>query len=833
MALNQLGLGFLFTARDEASRVINKIERSFGRLNDVQKDQLKTSLMQGAIGAGGMLAGWKGFKEVFGLAKEAGEFKQVLADVGVIAGATGDEMKQLHDASYVSDFAGPKESAQALLDLAQAGYDTQDSIKLLQPSLDMMAASLGDLSAAASANLTAQTLKAFGLEAAEADLVTDKLINTANDFALKARELPLLIGRASRGAISFGASLEETLVAVGLARNVMGGIEVAASGVSMAMERIVDPKHQKKLRAIGVAATDSTGHFKNFSNLLLEIQGSELFQKKTFAQQEAFILSVFGHRSLAVVQAFYKQVNTGVKANTGEILKGAAAVDYLMGNVKGAKGAKARFIEAHFGDNLPGQMSLLRTSLKKLGTSLGETFEPIFAHVVARVRKAVDQIFSAWNRLSPETKAAIGKAALVVLGLVTAFGALVTVKAGVMVLTAVLAALGTTLSGLLIPLWPVAAALLVVAAASYAVYKAYQSNLGGFADFVHATWQKVKLAVQGLAQLFSKGEFSGAVMTEIDKIENSGVKSFVITLWGWAMRVKNFFVNLGEGFKSVWPELQVVFGEFFSALRELGSLFGVTIGSAEDNAATFRSFGEAGKVVGKILGGLLVDGVKWATAAVGLLTSVVQAGQSAWAIFGGTLKGIIATLSDDMRMLFGALSGDGSMFTKGFVQRSLDSVKVLVSAIFSLIRPVAYLYDLYAKFQGLNSTMGSDVNYLEKQVTNALDDAGRKLIKDPLAPAATVVAGTGASAGLGEKLSAINSPMPSPEQARADGMASLKKAMEQLTAATQGRPSGGGQPGVAQINVSIGGEQIMSTLARLARADASQGYSTPAAEAAE
>jgi TP901 family phage tail tape measure protein len=810
MALNQLGLGFLFTARDEASRVIGKIERSFGKLNDVQKQHMKMQLTQGAIGAGAMLAGWKGFGGIANLAKEAGEFKQVLADVGVISGATGAEMKKLHDASYSSQFATPKESAQALLDLAQAGYNAKDSISLLQPSLDMMAASLGDLSASASANLTAQTLKAFGLEASQADLVTDKLINTANDFALKARELPLLIGRASRGAISFGASLEETLVAVGLARNVMGGIEVAASGVSMAMERIVDPKHQKKLSKIGVSAVDATGHFKNFSNLLLEIQGSPFFQKKTFAQQEAFILSVFGHRSLAAVQAFYKQVNSGIRTQSGELLKGAAAVEYLMGRTQNAGGAKQRFIEAHFGDNLPGQMQLLKTALAKLRTSVGETFEPIFAHAARAIRRGVDKILEAWNKLSPGTRAALGKATLVVLGLVTAFGALVTAKAGIAVLTGVLAAFGVTIKGLIIAMWPFAAAVAAIALGAYLIYRAYKSNFGGFAEFVDGVWNKIKLSMQGLVQLFSKGEFSGAVMTEIDKAENSGVKAFVIKLWGWGMRIKNFFVGIGQGFKSVWPDLELVFGQFLDALRELGSVFGITIGSAEDNARTFRTFGEVGRDVGQVIAEILIVGVEALTLAVKGLTTGLEIGKTLWDSFGASSSGALGVLIGAFQVLLGIIGLDGDMIWRGFTRSAEAAIRNVAGMVFGLAKAVAYSWDLTNRLVGNTTNFGGRVEGFQAEFNGKLGSTPEPGKSMPSSPT-----------------------MPSPAQAEAQNATDLTKAMQQLAATMQGKPTGGGQPGVAQINVSIGGEKIMSTLARLARADASQGYTTPAAEPAE
>ena len=51
MALNQMGLGFLFTAKDEASHVMAKIDRSFGKLTGNTRELTKTNLVAGALGA--------------------------------------------------------------------------------------------------------------------------------------------------------------------------------------------------------------------------------------------------------------------------------------------------------------------------------------------------------------------------------------------------------------------------------------------------------------------------------------------------------------------------------------------------------------------------------------------------------------------------------------------------------------------------------------------------------------------------------------------------------------------------------------------------------------
>ena len=74
---------------------------------------------------------------------------------------------------------------------------------------------------------------------------------------------------------------------------------------------------------------------------------------------------------------------------------------------------------------------------------------------------------------------------------------------------------------------------LVVAGFVYAV----RNNLGGLGAFVHRVWGKIRLGFDALVQLFEQGGFSGAVMAELGRAENSGLKRFLISVYQVAFRV--------------------------------------------------------------------------------------------------------------------------------------------------------------------------------------------------------------------------------------------------------------------------------------------------------
>ena len=111
-------------------------------------------------------------------------------------------------------------------------------------------------------------------------------------------------------------------------------------------------------------------------------------------------------------------------------------------------------------------------------------------------------------------------------------------------------AVGFNLGGLktkLLPLLGIIAAL----SAAIAVFRwAYQKNLGGIADFVQNLKAKITLAWDGLTQLFEKGGFSGAVMDELARSENKGLKAFLISTYRVVHKLKQAWLGFKEGFSS-------------------------------------------------------------------------------------------------------------------------------------------------------------------------------------------------------------------------------------------------------------------------------------------
>ena len=639
MSLNNLGLGFVFTARDLASGAIQNLERNFLSLDKrvgLGTERIQSSFQQLGVGLAVFSAGAGVVAGAFALANAAGRFEQSIAAVGAISGASAAELGQLRDAAIDAGIAtqfSPTEAVLGLRELAQAGFSATESMGLLMPVLDLAGGSLGELSPQQAAGLAAQAMKAFGLSVDQASISVDRMLQAVNVFALNASELPMALGVASRGAQALHQSLSETLITLGLVKNVIPGVERASTAAAVAMERMADPEVQKKLRGIGVSVVDAHGSFRGFLDVVGEM-GPRL-ERMTEAQRSAFLLSAFGREALGGLSAVMTQVTNGIRTNTGETVRGAAAIAYLRQQFETAGGTAARFRDQML-NTFEGQKKLLGGSMETLAIVLGEPFAQVFKPIVTVVVDIVNALLGVLRQLPAPVKRAFAGFVVAAGAVIATVGAVIAVKAGIALLAIGLKVLGITAAGLASTMLPAIVAVavfgLVIAGFVYAV----RNNLGGLGDFVQRIWAKVTLGFQALVQLFEQGGFSGAVMAELGRAENSGLKRFLIGVYQVVFRVGRAWDGLVAGFTSALEEAWPVFQMLGATLEELGAavleLFQALTGQAAGLPSDeYRGFGE---LVGAALAGI----VKWTAAAItvtaGFFTQLVRGATVVAQVFG-------------------------------------------------------------------------------------------------------------------------------------------------------------------------------------------------------
>jgi hypothetical protein len=329
----------------------------------------------------------------------------------------------------------------------------------------------------------------------------------------------------------------------------------------------------------------------------------------------------------------------------------------------------------------------MRAAFSTLSTALGELFVPIFKPIVKAIADFARMVATAIGRMPAGLKKVIGGIVLAVGAFLTLVGGIIAAKASIALFLVGLKLAGVTLGGIVAAVLPVIAVVALLALAAVGLKIAWERNLGGIRDFVERVWGRVKLFFQAMSQLFSEGGFSGAVMEELNKAENAGVKQFAIRVFQIIFRIKRFFEGIAEGFGAAIEAAQPVFDAFVGALTRLGEALGVVSMEGADAAAGIPSdeFKAFGKVIGQIAGVLVEVFVGALTFVIDMVSTAISVFKEAikplQPIFDG-VKNAVSLVFDELGKLgamFGITSGQGQQ--AGGVMQALSSVAQFLGTV--------------------------------------------------------------------------------------------------------------------------------------------------------
>lgn len=638
MALNSLGLGFVFTAKDLASGTMRKVEGRFHSLDTTtaaSTKAMRANMQKAVAGLGVMAAGALATAGAFKLASDYGTFEKGLAKVGAITRATDDELQALKatalQAGIDTQFS-PDEAIAGLGELGVRGFTTKEAIDALSGSLDLAAG--GEISIAQASSTTASALRVFGLQADQATEAADKLLKISNLTALQANDLELALGNVARGAGPAKQSLDEMLISVGLVRNSGVAASVASSSVSSALLAIA--KNKDKFKEMGIAVADSNGEFLDFGNIVLNAK-EKLDQIPSAVDRVAAQKDLFTKFGLTAYNAVATQLGNGVRDATGAIVKGEEALAHLRREMEASSGTAAKFREQLL-DTFEGQKTLLRGSMQTLRIALGEAFAKALKPVVSAIIGGVNAIIKLINAIPAPLKKAIAAGFLLVSVLVALAGAVMAGAAAfAMIQSAVIAFAGPLLVAGQVLLGVVAAATAVVVVFRL-LKKAFDENLGGFGTKLRIVYGRVKLFFDAVRQLLSgDGRLRGDVLSKLLDPANRGVLTMVQRFQQARHRAQEFVQGVKDGFMIVWRTLGPVFSALGDAVNDLAKEFGF----GQDGLGLFTSKGEdfrsTGEMIGEILGEVARILLNAVVIGINAAVTAVRIFKVAWEVLGPLL----------------------------------------------------------------------------------------------------------------------------------------------------------------------------------------------------
>lgn len=656
MGLNQLGLGFVFTAKDLASANMTKLGRSFTSFERTASQSLtrtQVALRQFGIGAGIAIAGALGLGAALNFADKAGKFEQGMARVSAISNIATDsvEATQLRatalDQALNSRFS-PTEASEGLADFASQGFTAQQQMQALGPALLLASAGMIPVSDAASSMTSA--LKVFSLQASEAGVVTDKLLKIANLTSLQSEDLTLALGTVGRGAGLAKQNLDEMLVAMGLVKNTGVDVSVAASSVSSGLIFMAENADEFQ-KVLGVSVTDANGKFRDFGDVVLDTRDALGSKYTNEAKKAAVVSNLFGKFGATAFQAVSEQLDA-FRDSSGNLVGAREALTMMRKEMQDAGGTAEEF-SAKMMNTFEGQKAAMAASSEALQIVLGEPIAKGIAPVVTMVKEGIQSLVRFIESIPEPVKVVFAKIAVGLAATVTAIGTLLALKGAVMLIGSAMGFLGVSISSVLAPLailvGAAAVAGLVISAFMVDAERSGSGALGSLKD----TFARIKLFFQGLVQYFQDGALSGEILADLNKAENEGVKSFLGTVLDFGVRVMEFFDGVREGFKAFVKVSQPVFDEFKTALGGLSESLGFFTGDiTEASGAPMKGFQQSGAAVGVTLGQMAVLVVQGMTLIVkvigGVLTALDMMGLTvsdvvkAWIIYRGILLTITA-----------------------------------------------------------------------------------------------------------------------------------------------------------------------------------------------
>lgn len=422
--------------------------------------------------------------------KTTGDFDAAMSKVQAVSGATASEVEQLRakakEMGETTKFSA-SESAEALNYMAMAGWKTDQMLNGLSGIMNLAAASGEDLGT--TSDIVTDALTAFGMQADESGRFADILAAAASNANTNVAMMGESFKYVAPVAGAMGYSAEDVAVALGLMAN--AGIKADMAGTSLRnmMQRMAKPtkESQAAMDRLGISLQDSEGNMLSFRqimdtlrdsmvdiNMPLEdynfqldlldesLENGSITQKKYDAALEELNKQAFGAEGAE--QARAAAMLGGTRAMAGLLaISNASIEDYekLTAAIDDSSQAFAKLadgsvvplnealasgqeiIEQYNGsaeamantmlDNLPGQMTILKSQIEALAISFGELLMPTIRNVVSEVQKFVDKL----NAMDDSEKkqiikiaalvAAIGPALLIVGKIVSSIGSLVIV----------------------------------------------------------------------------------------------------------------------------------------------------------------------------------------------------------------------------------------------------------------------------------------------------------------------------------------------------------------------------------------------------------------------
>ncbi|MHC5059339.1 MAG: phage tail tape measure protein, partial [Planctomycetota bacterium] len=380
-------------------------------------------IKKGALMVGIAVVGLLGMAKV---TKTFGEFQYVLASAGAVMHATAGEMRTLEraaiDAGIATQFS-PREAAEGLQALGAAGLNVAKSVEVLNPVLDLAAASMGQLGVAGAAENVVGVLNAFSMQADQAGMVADKLTRISQLTNFQFRDFGVAISQAAAQGYSANQTFDSMIATLGMLRNTNLHASAAATSYREAVRRLSgDKRVHRKLSKLGIEVLDKeTNKIRDLGAIMADL--APRLEKMNAKEKMVTATRIFGVRGMKVYSAFVAQYNKLVKEGTVMTGDWAGAHTRLVSELGHAEGAAKKNRDALL-KTAEGQRLLLKGSWETTQIMMGKLALPVVLPALKALTSVLNVVIKLIDKIPKPMRSLIANflgVGLAIKGVVGAF----------------------------------------------------------------------------------------------------------------------------------------------------------------------------------------------------------------------------------------------------------------------------------------------------------------------------------------------------------------------------------------------------------------------------
>ncbi len=698
MALNNLGLGIVFTASDLASGTIGRLARNFGGLsNEIvggaasfdkftpKVNVLAAGLKRLAVGAGVAAVGMAGLFVLFDKpVKEAADLETVMTSVGIKANLTGKQVSKLTDDFLELSSALPLSAAQLAkvgVVAGQLGIADPDQIKVLALRASQLFRAAKDFgSEENAAKLLARLNNLMGLDIKTANKLGSALIDLGDNTQASASEIANATVEFAGSAKTF--DLSASAAAAFAATMLEGGVKTQVVGSSMTkLLSNMSDKTGEFAKVIGITKGEFETMFRAnpteaLTRFIGALRGVDKLAKASVLKKLG-LSDIRARKGIDALALGYEKLQKNLKLSNKSFKDGTSLQDKFERSTKDMNSALDTF----------------KGTIQNIKIAIGRVLLPF----VTKLLGALNSVAAVFLSLPESTKK------LLIIGVIVA--SISTIIAGFIIMwpalvlaiktaaAAIGSVLGITAGAAAAIFFKIVLVVGLVVAALFVLKKAWDSNFGGIQEAVLPVVNKIKLAFQSLFALLTKGEISGALADEFMKAENGGVRSFVEGFMKAFSVIKAVFVGsfraIGKAFAFLAPSFGRVFTEVkksvFLLLGIFGKLFAIVgkLFGFDQAEAGIDSIEAVAGAIQTIFITPLVVGIQIVVSTIEFLMKVLNGLFKLVDTLAAPFVGLAGIIGGVFNIVIGILSGSFSAVMHGVTQTvngAIDLMNGLIEA---------------------------------------------------------------------------------------------------------------------------------------------------------